>query len=148
MQERYKNFTVLISNINRCIKKIKTEEVEEFKLKSPHVSCIYYLYKEKHLTAAALCAICKEDKAAMSRSVDYLEKQGLIVCDNDARKRYRYELSLTERGVEIGKTLAEKIDRIVDEASAGISAENRAIMYQCLMIINDNLEKICQQYEE
>ena len=43
MEERYKSFTVLISGISRSIRRIKTEEMAEFNLKSPHVSCLYYL---------------------------------------------------------------------------------------------------------
>ena len=75
MMERFETFTLLISQISRSIRKIKTEEMAEFKLKSPHVSCLYYLYKEKTLTAKELCDICDEDKAAISRSLLYLEKE-------------------------------------------------------------------------
>ena len=148
MNGRFENFTVLISNINRCIKKIKTEEMEEYNLKSPHVSCLYYLYKQEGLTAAELCGICKEDKAAISRSIDYLERCGYIVTDSDAKKRYRCALTLTETGKSIAVGIAEKIDRILDQASVGLSEEHRVIMYQSLALICENLEKICEEYEE
>ena len=71
MQERFQTFTVLITKLNRCIRKIKTEEMAEFDLKSPHVSCLYYLYKADSLTAKELCDICEEDKANISRSFIY-----------------------------------------------------------------------------
>ena len=147
MKGRFEHFTVLIARINRCIKKIKTAEMEEYDLKSPHVSCLYYLYKEKSLTAAELCSICKEDKAAASRSLDYLEKNGYIACDSDAKKRYRCLLTLTEKGKTIAIGIAEKIDRILEEASVGLSEENRLIMYESLSLISDNLDKICENYE-
>ena len=79
MDERFKTFTVLMANINRSIRKIKTEEMAEFRLKSPHVSCLYYLYKENALTAKELCDICEEDKANISRTIDYLETNGYLV---------------------------------------------------------------------
>ena len=60
MEERFKTFTVLITNIARSIHKIKTEEMSEFKLKSSHVSCLYYLYKEQSLTAKELCEQLEE----------------------------------------------------------------------------------------
>lgn len=41
MEGRFETFTVLISSINRCIKKIKAEEMAECDLKSIHVSCLY-----------------------------------------------------------------------------------------------------------
>ena len=39
MEERFETFTVLIARINRGIKRIKAEEMAEFGLKGPHVSC-------------------------------------------------------------------------------------------------------------
>ena len=78
MEERFQTFTVLISNINRAIYKIKAEEMSEFDLKSSHVSCLYYLYQKTSLTAKELCDICEEDKANISRSMEYLEKNGYL----------------------------------------------------------------------
>ena len=42
MLDRFKTFTLLITNINRSIRKIKTEEMAEYNLKSIHISCLYY----------------------------------------------------------------------------------------------------------
>ena len=47
MEKRFQKFTVLITKINRNIKRIKTEEMDKYNLKSPHVSCLYYLFLEK-----------------------------------------------------------------------------------------------------
>ena len=148
MRGRFEYFTVLIANINRCIKKIKTAEMEEYQLKSPHVSALYYLNKESGLTAAELCSLCKEDKAAMSRALDYLEKNGYIFPNTDTNKKYRRPLKLTEKGEKIALGIAEKVDRILEKASEGLSEEHRVIMYQSLALINDNLDKICESYEE
>lgn len=148
MQDRFKIFTVLIANINRCIRKIKTEEMAEFNLKSPHVSCLYYLYKSSSLTAKELCDICDEDKAAMSRSIDYLEKNEFIKCNSNAKKRYNAFFYLSEKGKTIAKLICEKIDRILNQASESLSDNDRVILYKSLTLINDNLQKICNNYEE
>ena len=140
--DRFKNFTVLINNISRNIKRIKSEEMKDFDLKTPHVSCIYYLYIENNLTAKELTDICDEDKAQISRSIDYLENNGYIICESTAKKRYRSNLYLTEKGKEVGKIICEKIDRILYEASVGLSEENRKIMYESLALINSNLANI------
>lgn len=147
MEERFKTFTVLIAGINRSIRKIKTEEMAEFNLKSPHVSCLYYLYKENFLTAKELCDICEEDKANISRSIKYLEENGYITCNSKTRKRYLTPLELTEQGRAVGKQIAEKIDRILDLASAGLSDEDRELFYKSLIRISDNLHNICAKYE-
>lgn len=147
MKERFKTFTVLIMEINRYIHKIKTEEMSEFDLKSPHVSCLYYLYKSGELTAKELCDISKEDKASVSRSIEYLETNGFISCNSTTKKRYKAILTLTEKGREIAAALAKKIDAILEQASVGLSEENRAVMYETLSLIHDNLENICNKYE-
>lgn len=147
MQERFKTFTVLISKINRSIRRIKTEEMDEFNLKSHHVSCLYYLFKCNSLTAKELCDICAEDKAALSRSIEDLEKSGYIECDSNLKKRYRSSLKLTTKGIKVAESIAQKIDNILEKASVGLSEENRTILYDSLMLINNNLEKLCKNYK-
>ena len=145
MVNRFKLFTILNSKINRCIRKIKSDEMLEFNLKSTHVSCLYYLYEQNGLTAKELCDICDEDKAAISRSLDFLENNGYLRCDSKTVKRYKSPIDLTEKGVWVAKKISEKIDRILDEASVGLTEENRQIFYQSLNLISDNLEKICNK---
>lgn len=149
MKHRFETFTVQIAKINRSIRKIKTMEMEEFNLKSPHVSCMYYLYKHGgELTAKELCDICDEDKAAISRSIDYLETDGYITCNSKTEKRYKSPLILTTKGINVGKIIANKIDNILDLASEGLSEESRTEFYKSLMLISNNLQKICDKYGE
>ena len=148
MNEKYKTFTVLMASINRSIRKIKTEEMAEFRLKSPHVSCLYYLYKEDALTAKELCEICEEDKANVSRTIDYLETNGYLIRQNEDNKKYKSHLALTEMGRSVASKIAEKIDRILDEAGAGIHEADREIMYRSLFQISSNLQKRCNQYDK
>ena len=153
MRERFETFTVLISSISRSIRRLKTEETAEFNLKSPHVSCLYYLYKAESMTAAELCEICDEDKAAISRSILYLEQQGLLLRNNSGRegaarggnKHYRAPLVLTEKGRGVAKSLAERIDCVLDEVAIGVSEEERAVLYRCLKQIDRNLASMCEQ---
>ena len=140
MEERYETFTTLIGSISRSIKRIKSEEMAAFGLKGPHVSCLYYLSLHDGLTAAALCERCDEDKAAVSRSLDYLEKSGYIACDGG--RRYRTPLYLTERGRAVCRAINGKIDRIVDGASRGLSEAERNSMYCALTRISENLERM------
>ena len=70
MPDYFEMFTVLMSKLSYQIKKINSEEMEKFTLKGTHLSCLYYLFKNKELTATELCDICNEDKASISRSVE------------------------------------------------------------------------------
>lgn len=148
MQERFELFTLSVTKINRSIRKIKTEEMAEFDLKSPHVSCLYYLYKNACLTSKELCDTCGEDKAAVSRSLEFLEEKGFVVCGTSAKKRYKSPLTLTKKGKELGGRLAKKIDAVLEKAGAGLSEEDREIFYRCLGIICENLQQICDNYDD
>ncbi len=142
MKERFETFTVLIAKISRNIRRIKNQEMVDYDLRSPHVSCLYYLYTDDALTATDLCEKCEEDKATISRSLDHLEKNGFLTCDAKCAKRYKSRLVLTDKGKEVGHKIAAKIDRVLDEISADLSEKERIDFYRCLSIISDKLDII------
>ncbi|MBO5712365.1 MAG: winged helix-turn-helix transcriptional regulator [Acholeplasmatales bacterium] len=148
MKQRYQDFTVLITKISRSIKRIKTFEMEEINLKSPHVSCIYYLYREGGLTAKELCDICEEDKAQISRAIDYLEENEYVYCVENSKKRYKTQLFLTDKGMDAGKFVASKIDNILLCIDEVLKEEERQSMYNSLSKISNCLEDICKKGEE
>ena len=78
MENRFETFTVLVSRISRNIRKLKNQEMSEYNLRSAHVSCLYYLYASRGLTATDLCERCDEDKATISRALEYLEAHGYL----------------------------------------------------------------------
>lgn len=142
MQERFETFTVLINRISRNIRRIKNQEMAEYNLRSVHVSCLYYLYVNNGSTATDLCERCEEDKATISRALDYLEKNEYLTCESKTAKRYNCLLTLTEKGKNAGKKIAEKINGVLREVGAGLTDEERAAFYRSLSIISSNLESI------
>lgn len=140
MKERFETFTVLINKISRNIKRIKNQEMAEYGLRSTHVSCLYYLYSQRSVTATELCERCEEDKATISRSLDFLESNGYLTCDAKHAKRYRSPLILTEKGMEAGKRITDKVNRVLEKTSIGLADEERAAFYRYLSIISRNLE--------
>lgn len=148
MEERFRKFTVLMTKIRRSIQKIKAEEMAEYDLKSPHVSCLYYICKSGNLTAKELCDICDEDKASVSRSIVQLEERGYVVCPSTAKKRYRAQITLTDEGKVIAEKIVEKIDKILDFVGKDLSEKDRDIFYRCLSEISDNLEEVSKEYDK
>lgn len=140
MDARYETFTILINKISRYILKIKSFEMESLGLKSTHVSCLYFLYRQnKSLTAHELTVLCDEDKGAISRSIDYLKDNGYIEYEKDVSKPYKTPMYLTDKGKKVGEIINEKINNIVDVASFGLNDEEKDIMYHCLNTICNNL---------
>ncbi len=148
MHNRFEMFTMLMTSIGRSIRKIKTMEMADLHLKGPHAFCLYYLYRDGALTATELCERSEEDKANISRTLLYLEKNGYILCADKSQKRYRAPLTLTEKGKEAGAGIAKKIDKVLSISDDGMSEEHRRIMYEGLLHVNENLQKLCDEYEK
>ena len=142
VEERFETFTVLIGRINRNIRRIKNQEMASFQLKSIHISCLYYLYSSGSLTAAELCERCEEDKAAVSRALDYLEKEGYLEASDKNAKRYRHPLHLTEKGVQASSIIAAKIDAVLEEINSSLTEQERLAFYRSLTAISNRLDAI------
>lgn len=145
MEQRFETFTVLINRISRNIRKIKNQEMADYNLRSAHVSCLYYLYTEKGLTATALCERCEEDKATISRALEFLEDNGYLTCASKGAKRYKSPLILTEKGTEVGQKIADKIGMVLDEISTGLTEEERRTLYRSLSIVSDSLDAVARK---
>lgn len=147
MLDRFNEFTLLINNIYRSIYKIKSIEIKEFALKPQHLSCLYYLFIHEKLTSKDLCDICGEDKAAISRALDYLEENEYVACDSEAKKRYKAFFYLTAKGKDIGQKINEKILMALENAGEGITNDERVLLYKILHLINDNLNEMIKKGE-
>lgn len=147
MEERFHTFTLLVSNISRYIRKIKSFEMAEYNLKAPHVSCLYYLYKCAPITARELCDICDEDKGAVSRSLEFLEKSGYVRRESEGKRKYKVPLYLTEEGKKIGAEVVEKIDNVLQTVGRDMTDAERESFYRTLLLIADELKKITDEYE-
>lgn len=148
MEQRFETFTVLINRISRNIRKIKNQEMSAYQLRSAHVSCLYYLYSSASLTATDLCERCEEDKATISRSLEYLELNGYLTCASKSTKRYKSPLVLTEKGMAVGKKIADKVNLVLDEISTALSEDERIALYRSLSIISDRLDGLAQKTPE
>lgn len=148
MNERFETFTVLINRISRNIRKIKNGEMAEYQLRSAHISCLYYLYTSVGLTATELCEKCEEDKATISRSLDFLETNGYLTCESKSVKRYKSPILLTDKGTLVGKKIAEKIDGVLEEISVGLTNDERKEFYRYLSVISQSLDMVAKNYEK
>lgn len=146
MLDRFEAFSAGITACYKSIHKIKNMEMTEFGLKGNHVMCLFHLHKHPEgLTAARLCALCDEDKAAISRTLSELESRGFVYTQSQPGKKYRAPVCLTEAGA----AAAEKIDGLiaswVSSVGSGLTQPQREEFYRCLEIIAANLKKQCER---
>lgn len=144
MVSRFEYFSASISGIFRYIQKIERVEMEKYGLKGPHAQCLLAMSRyPEGITATRLCEICDKDKAAVSRAVAELEEKGMLVRDSVGGIRYRAQLKLTELGKAAADHVQQRAQRAVEEASAGLSDQQRVTMYAALDLIAGNLHTIC-----
>lgn len=147
MKERFGTFTALITKTSRNIKKLKIREMEQYGLRSSHISCLYFLYSSEPLTATEICERCEEDKATVSRALDYLEENGYVSCESKLVKRYKSPFFLTEKGKEIGKEIYDKVTFVLGEIDKELSEEDRIAFYRGLTVISDCIERVTLREE-
>lgn len=149
MENRFEVFVTSVMSIYRCIQKLKNTEMASFGLKGSHVMCLFQLlHHGDGLSSAELCALCEEDKAAISRSTAELEERGLICRPvTGEKKSYRLKFQLTDAGRTVAGEINTVIGRIVNQASADLTDGERALFYGALDQIARNLHQLCVKSE-
>ncbi len=143
VKEIFSLFTRLLTNIQRCINKIKNSNMKALGLKSGYVSCLYYLYKMGAMSQTELCEICNEDKASISRKLEYLTKNGYVSRElNESANKYKLPIVLTKKGEEIANFIDKKVSEIIIDADSSLKENEREILYFSLGKINDKLQQL------
>ena len=141
--DRFEIFTAAVSGIFRDIQKIERDEMEKYGLKGAYAQYLLALARHPEgLSAAELCEVCDKDKAAVSRIVSELEEKGLI---HRREGQYRARLSLSDEGIRAAKYVEERAERAVELAGAGLSDEDRRVLYSALDTIASNIRNICKE---
>lgn len=102
MLDRFERFSHAISEISRCWRKLATEELAKYGLKSPHATYLTTLYKYPDgITVPRLCEVSGKDKSDASRMISILEEKVLL------KKR-----SLTEASTAVFGSLPSKARKL------------------------------------
>ncbi len=143
MIDLYEQFASSVSSLYFHIQKIQRTEMARYGLKGAHVHCLLAISRHPEgITAARLCQICDKDKAAVSRTLAELEKEGLVTRPADCTKHYRVPLFLTEKGKQITEQVSALVTMAVQQADCGLSQEKREICFESMDIIAQNLHRI------
>ncbi len=146
MVSRFEHFSSSISSIYRYIQRIERVEMEQYGLKGPHAQCLLAMQRyPEGITAARLCDVCDKDKAAISRLTAELEEKGMISRGTVGGVRYRAQLRLTALGEAAAEHVERRAQLAVEEASAGMTDEQRITLYVVLDLIAGNLQTICAE---
>ncbi|MBQ8540300.1 MAG: winged helix-turn-helix transcriptional regulator [Clostridia bacterium] len=148
MIQRFEEFTSNIAKAYKSIIKIKGHEMTEYNLKASNVTCLFYLGKHTEgLTATELCALCMEDKAAVSKSLAVLKAEGYVNQPDDGKK-YKLKYVITPSGKKVYDEINIVIGKVVEMVGEGLTDEERNIFYKSLGIIVNNLDTLCNGLED
>lgn len=147
MEKRFETFVLSILELNRQMQRIKALEAQPLGLQANQVMCLYYLGGAREgLTAAQLTGLCREDKAAVSRTLAQLVERGLVACQEaPAHKRaYRTRHYLTPQGQAMVEQINLRIEQALLRGGNGLSEGQRTAFYEALEIILENLKEYAQ----
>ena len=141
MIDRFEHFSLSIAEISRHWHKIAADELEKYGLKGSHAIYLTTLYQlEEGVTAARLAELCARDKADVSRMLNIMEQQGLIL--REGANNYRTALRLSEKGREAAEHIRSRASLAVAAAGRDLSDETRAVFYEALDSIAKNLREL------
>ena len=97
-------------------------------------------------TATELCALCMEDKAAVSKSLSLLKEKGYIEQEDD-NKKYKLKYFITPSGKKVFDEISIVIGQVVSQVGDGLTDDERNVFYKSLGIIVQNLNTLCTASE-
>ena len=144
MVTRFEQFTSSVASIHRSIQKIERVEMAKYGLKGPHAQVLLAMSRfPEGVTSGELVKLCDKDKAAISRTVAELEREGMVDRMGKNGNFYRAALLLTDRGREAAEHVAIRAKQAVETASNGLSDGNRRVLYAAMELIASHLQNIC-----
>ena len=149
-EERYEQFSSLISGIYRDIQKLKAKWTEPLGMKSVHIFWVYLLKNHPEgLTASELSRHSQSNRSLVSREIQELIDLGYVQAENHAnRRRYGQKLTLTPAGLEVADRISHASVDIQNKVNAGIPEEDLVVLYRTLNILLENFHRLTEQTTE
>lgn len=145
MRSRYEQFAGSVLCLYRYIQKIQRAEMAKYGLKGSHAQCLLVMSRYPDgITAAQLCQISDKDKAAISRTLTELAREGLVARKSKTGNTYRAPFFLTEKGLEAANHVDQLAKKAVELADTGLTEERRTDFYATLDLLATNLQRISQ----
>ena len=127
------------SSINRAL--LRSFAQEKVNLTTEQWSVMSCLWKQDKITQQQLCTITGKDKPSMTRLIDNLEKNKLVVRVRHSTDRRINLIHLTQQGSTLREQASSLVESVVDKALMDISDEDIIVARKVLNKIISNLEQ-------
>ncbi|NDV66951.1 MarR family winged helix-turn-helix transcriptional regulator [Bacteroides sp. 224] len=99
---------------------------------------LLFLWEKDGVTQQELCNATFKDKPSMTRLIDNMERQHLVVRISDKTDRRTNQIHLTKTGKEMEEKAREVTTQTLKEALQGVSIEDLTISQEVLRKIFNN----------
>lgn len=129
------------------IEMLKRKKVQKFLLQNGltpgqgQARILICLARRERVTQRELADECLLDVTTMSRTIDRLEKQGLIARERDPSCRRAWMISLTEAGRGISDMVKEGFASLDDRLCSGLREEEQEILLELLKKVRQPLSE-------
>lgn len=149
-QERFEEFSSLITGIYRDIQKLKAQQTEALGMKSVHIFWVYLLRNHPEgLSASELSRYSQTNRSLVSREIQELMDLGYVtVLDPSAHRRYGQKLILTEAGTVAAKQISDISLFVQQQVNTQIPEEDLVVLYRTLGILLENFDKLVNKKTE
>lgn len=143
MLDRFERFSFAIAEINRCWRKLASDELAKYGLKSSHATYLTTMYKfPEGIAVPEFCEITGKDKSDASRMITILEKKGLACKKIVNGSLYRGLWVLTDQGRVAAELVSLRASKAVELAGKDLADKERERFYKDLESIVSNLTKL------
>lgn len=146
-EERFEEFSGLISGIYRDIQKLKAKWTEPLGMKSVHIFWVYLLRNHPEgLSASELSRYSQTNRSLISRELKELIDLGYVTIGQPlVRRRHGQKLVLTQAGLQAAERISDISYGIQQRVSASISPEDLAVFYRTLQVLLKNFDRLAEE---
>ena len=146
-EERFEQFSSLISGIYRDIQKLKTKWTEPLGMKSVHIFWVYLLKNHPEgLSASELSRHSQSNRSLVSREIQELINLGYVYAEETPKqRRYGQKMRLTESGLTVAQRISDASLEIQSAVNAGIPEDDLITLYRTLEILMRNFHTLADE---
>jgi len=139
--EDFYSLGLLVSRASVSLSKSLNSALEAHNIDLPHSQFIVLrcLYFKDELSQLEIAKLLFKDAAAIKRTVDLLEKKGLVV--RRQVRTLKNSVCITEKGKNVMPVVLKIADTVIEEALDGIEPDSRKFLRTMLDQIYTNLER-------
>ena len=137
-----RNFGFVLNDVARLLRTIFDRRVKSLGLTRSQWWVLQYVFRNHGATQSELAEVLEIEKATLGRLLDRLVDKGWLRREADAGDRRAKRIYLTEEVEPAMKAMRAAAAELRREAFAGLSAEKREHLIDCLLEVKSNLTRL------